>query len=576
MLLLNLNQPVSADRLVDALWDNPPDTALGQVQTRIWRLRQLLHGPAGESADASDHPQLITRSGGYALMADPATVDLLVFDRRVRDAAAMLLDDCAREAAAELRQALSLFRGPCFANLNAPGVVAEAALVEERRMAALQQRIEIELNLGMHARLIAELRELVAANPYQERLRLHLMHALHRSGRRAEAVAAYREGHRVMVDGAGLEPSRELKELHRAILLSDVPTQTATPAPAAEEASAWARKSRDLPYDTTLLVGRCEEVGSLLTHFRAGDPATGRIVAIAGVPGVGKTVLAVRVAQMLGHEALDGQLFAWLGGKSDPSSVLHRFLRTLGIPEREVPSSLHERSVLFRACMANRRAVLVLDDARSEADVRPLLPAGPASMTLVTSRRPLTALDGAYQLELRPLTDGEGVRLFTEIVGQERCSAEPDELERIVTHCEGLPLAIRAAAARLRARAHWSLSRFAETVENRVQRLDALSFGDLDVRAAIASSYAQLGSPARDVFRKLGRLAAGEFTTADVARLAGVPPFVAEELTEELYEARLVLPLTEVDDHVHGEVLRYSIGELCRLVALEREIFEQP
>lgn len=585
ILLLNANQAVSTDRIVDGLWDEPPDTALGQVQTRIWRLRQLLHGPATDASRSRSYPQLVTQSGGYALMVDPAAIDLLVFDQRVRDAAGMLASGRAREAAGELRSALALFRGPSFANVTAPAVVAEAKVIEERRMAALEQRIETELNLGMHAQLIPELRELVTVYPYQERLRLHLMRALHRSGRRAEAVAAYREAHRAMVDGVGLEPSRELKECHQEILLSDASASATSPATPVTGVGggagstlptgsrSWAREPRDLPVDTGLLVGRCQEIDELVECFRSSRSPMSRVAAISGVPGVGKTALAVRVAHLITRDTTDGQLYARLGGNADPGAVLHRFLRTLGIGEGEVPETLDERAALFRACMADRRAVVVLDDVWSEAQVRPLLSTGPHSMTLVTSRRPLTALDSAHLLELDPLGEADGVRLLREMVGPGRTDAEPGMAERIVAHCEGLPLAVRAAAARLRVRPHWSLAQYVALLENPAQRLDALCLGDLDVRAAIESSYLGLTAPARQLFRRLGGLDDAEFTAARVGQLVDVPTFLAAELVEALVEARLVRSVghgrTGAAD---GGALRYRMSALCRLVAGERAV----
>jgi DNA-binding SARP family transcriptional activator len=569
VLLLNANQSVSADRIISALWDSPPDTALGQVQTRIWRLRQLLQGSAPGASPSTVRPQLITRAGGYGLMVDPETVDLLVFDREVQQATTALAAGRPQEAVSQIRGALALFRGPAFANVAAPGVNVEAAAIEERRLAAIEQRIEIELTLGLHVHMIAELRELVAAHPYQERLRHHLMRALHRSGRRAEAVAVYREGHRMMVDGAGLEPSRELKKLHHAILTSDVP---AAPVDAGDTSASWARKSRDLPRDAVHLVGRCPETTALLDYFRRPrHSAVPLVAAISGVPGVGKTALAVRVAHMLATELTDGQLFAWVGGKSSPAAILHRFLRTLGIPENEVPDTLEERSALYRACMINRRAVLLIDDAQSEAQVRPLLPAGPGSATLITSRRPLTALDSVHSVDLPPLREADTVHLLSEIVGAERAAAEPGLPDRIVRLCEGLPLAVRAAGARLRARPHWTLARFAATVEDRCQRLDALSFGDLDVRAAIASSYVRLEPPARRLFQRLGTLDRATFTGADAGGLIGVTTFAGIEVAEELVEARLAHPGSDTGP---AGGLHYRIDELCRLFARERALLE--
>ncbi|MEV7229924.1 BTAD domain-containing putative transcriptional regulator [Polymorphospora sp. NPDC051019] len=567
MLLLNSNNFVSADRIISALWEKPPETALGQVQTRIWRLRQLLHGTGETSPAPTARPQLITRAGGYGLIVDPEAVDLLVFERRVKHGGVLLAAGRAREAVKELREALALFRGPVFANVNAPGVGIEAEAVEERRLAAIEQRIEIELNLGLHVQVVAELRELVAAHPYRERLRLHLMQALHRSGRRAEAVAAYRDGHRTMVDGAGLEPSRELKELHRAILLSDAATD---PAPAAgrPRATVGLHVPRDLPRDSVHLVGRCPETNELLNYLRGpNDSQLPRVVAIAGGPGVGKTALAVRIAHLLVDDVPDGQLFTWVGGKADPNAILHRFLRGLGVPEREVPETLEERSALYRARMADRRAILVIDDAESEAQVRPLLPAAPGGATLVTSRRRLTALDGVRHLDLPALGETDMIRLLVETVGRDRIDAEPGLPARIVDRCEGLPLAVRAVGARLAARPHWSLARFLAAVEDETRRLDAMSFGDLDVRAAIASSYIRLEPRARQLFRVLGSLDRAEFTVREASELIGG---CADELTEDLVDVRLVHPVPGS----RSDGLRYRIDGLCRLFARERAALE--
>ncbi|MEV0396438.1 AfsR/SARP family transcriptional regulator [Polymorphospora rubra] len=567
MLLLNSNNFVSADRIISALWEKPPETALGQVQTRIWRLRQLLHVTGETALPPTAQPQLITRAGGYGLIVDPEAVDLLVFERRVKHGGALLAAGRSREAVKELREALALFRGPVFANVNAPGVGIEAEAVEERRLAAIEQRIEIELNLGMHVQVVAELRELAAAHPYRERLRLHLMQALHRSGRRAEAVAAYRDGHRTMVDGAGLEPSRELKELHRAILLSDAATDPAPPA-GEQSRAAWLHVPRELPRDSFHLVGRCPETNELLNYLRGPDDSQlPRVVAISGVPGVGKTALAVRVAHMLADDVPDGQLFTWVGGKADPGAILQRFLRSLGVPEREMPDTLEERSALYRARMADRRAILVIDDAESEAQVRPLLPAAPGGATLITSRRRLTALDGVRHLDLATLDRADQIRLLAETVGRDRLDAEPGLPARIVGWCEGLPLAVRAVGARLSARPHWSLARFMAALEDETRRLDAMSFGDLDVRAAIGSSYIRLGPPARRLFRRLGSLDRAEFSVHEAGELAGG---FAEELVEEMVDVRLVYPV----GGSRSDGSRYRIDGLCRLFARERATLE--
>ncbi|HZN19617.1 MAG TPA: BTAD domain-containing putative transcriptional regulator [Micromonosporaceae bacterium] len=564
-LLTNANRVISPDRLISALWSQPPETALGQVQTRIWRLRQLLQG--GPGPQLSPRPQLVTRAGGYALIIEPEMFDVLVFDRHIAQAQALLAADRPREAVAELREALALWRGPAFADVPAPGIRVEAEVIEERRLGAIEQRIEIELTLGLHHQLVSELRELVSVHPFRERLRYHLMRALYRCGRRAEAVETYLEGYRTLVDGLGLEPSRDLREMHRAILVSDEPAE-----PPARPVAAWPPVSgepRELPRDSVCLVGRECETAHLREYLKSADCGTAPlVVTISGAAGVGKSALAVRFAHLLSEKLFEGQFFASIGsGEPDPNAVLRRFLRTLGVPDTEIPQSLAERSALYRACLANRRFVLVLDDVQTEAQARPLLPAGPGCATLITSRRRLTALEGVYQVSLGPLADADMLTLLSRTVGPERVNAEPEPAARIVGYCTGLPLALRAVAARICARPHWSLRQFADVLEDESRRLAAFTFGDLDLRGAIESSYRRLSPPARRLFRLLGLLDRPQFSVADAGRLLDVRPVTAEELTEELAEERLVRPVLAA---AHGEPgLRYEIDELWRLFARE-------
>lgn len=574
-LLTNANRVVSPDRIISALWAQPPETALGQVQTRIWRLRQLLQDGLGPQ-QAFPRPQLVTRAGGYALIIEPEMFDVLVFDRRTEQARTLLAEDRPREAVTELREALALWRGPAFADVPAPGIRAEAQVIEERRLAAIEQRMEIELALGLHQQLIPELRELVAVHPFRERLRYHLMRALYRSGRRAEAVETYLEGYRTLVDGLGLEPSRDLRDMHQAILVSDELTEV--PSTVVVASSPIPGEPRELPRDSVCLVGRECEMASLGEHLKEADNGLGPMIAtISGVAGVGKSALAIRIAHLLSEKLFEGQFFASIGdGESDPHAVLRRFLRMLGVPDAEIPHGLAERSALYRACLANRRFVLVIDDVETEAQVRPLLPAGPGCAALITSRRRLTALDGVYQVELSPLADADMLTLLGRIVGQERVAEELEPAARIVRRCAGLPLALRAVAARICARPHWSLGRFAEALDDESRRLDAFTFGDLDVRGAIESGYLRLAPPARRLFRLLGLLDRPQFTTTDAGRLLDAAPVTAEELVEELAEVRMVHPVLSAGrSGISGLDLRYRVENLWLLFARERVAAEE-
>jgi DNA-binding SARP family transcriptional activator len=561
VLLLNANKVVRAESIIGALWEDPPATALGQVQTRVWRLRQLLRDDAHE-------PALVTVPGGYLLSVEPGALDLEQFRRAVERARGLNAARRFEQSAKAMREALALWRGPVLGDVDVPWVRAEAANLEELRLAALEERIETDLALGRHRELISELRNMVETYPMRERPRAHLMLALYRAGRQAEALEAFGTGYRLLADNLGLEPTADLRLLHHAILTGDPSLDLKTELQVTDRSPRLS--PRELPAGVAWFTGRECVLAELRTFLTsATPPRTGVVATVSGAPGTGKTALAIELGHSVSEQFPDGQLFVDLRGQerrpAAPSDVLGRLLAKFGLAPSDIPETTSERAAAYRTLMADQRALVVLDNAACPAQVRPLLPAGSGCAVLVTSRARFAALDSAHHVDLGPFRLSDGLALLDRIVGPERLTAEPALAEIVVELCGRLPLAIWAAGARIRARPHWRLARFVAMLEKESQRLDMLAFGDLDVRAAIAPSYLQLERRQRLLFRRLGSLGVNEIPHWVPAQLVDASPEEGEELIEGLVEARLV-------DAVNGPdgTFSYRMTELMRLFAKER------
>ncbi|HEX6468652.1 MAG TPA: tetratricopeptide repeat protein [Streptosporangiaceae bacterium] len=333
------------------------------------------------------------------------------------------------------------------------------------------------------------------------------------------------------------------------------PDETPAPRPA------------QLPPDVGDFTGRDEQLAQLLDLVRPGSPDHAVVItALAGMAGVGKTALAVHAAHRLRERFPDGQLYIDLRGADqvplEPADVLARMLRTLGLAR--LPDSLDERADLFRSRLADRAVLLLLDNAVSEQQVRPLLPGSPTCGVIVTSRNHLAGLAGVRLIDLDVFEPAQAVELLSRIVGAERVAAEPDVAERLAGLCGYLPLAVRIAGARLAARPHWPLSRLAERLEDEHQRLDELRLGDLEVRAGVTLSYEALDPTARRALRLLGLLDVPSFAAWVAAAVLGGTAGDAEDLIERLVEAQL-LEVTGGSDP-----FRYRFHDLIRVLARER------
>lgn len=558
-LALNAGRTVPTDRLVDAVWgEAPPGTARTQVQICVSALRRRLGSPRA----------IATRPGGYALAVRPDDVDVHRFARLVERADG----EDGPTAARTLRTALALWRGPALADVDGEVARVAATALEERRLAVAERRLDLDLDLGRADDLIGELRELVAAHPLRESAHRLLMLALYRAGRPADALAAYRAARRVLAEELGVDPGPELRELERAVLDRDpglgAPARAERPHPV--EAPAVPRM---LPAGVPAITGRDGALAVLLGRLGGPpDPHTAHavpVVGLVGAGGVGKSTLAVRAAHELVDRYPDGQLYADL--HQDPhdtadervAGVLGRFLRALGVADRHVPEGTDERAEVFRTRLAGRRVLVVLDGVREEADVVPLVPGSPGSAVLTTSRRQLTGLPSWSALRLDVLDEHDGVALLTELLGAERVGTQRDDLRALVRACDGLPLALRIAGAKLASRPHWTPATLVERLADEQDRLDELTHRGLEVRSTIGVGVRTLGGPARRLFRRLAALDGPPPPAWAAAALLDVPERRGQDAVAELVEADLVAaspgPGTPVRWH-----------DLVRAYALER------
>jgi DNA-binding SARP family transcriptional activator len=583
-LLLDLGTVVPAQRLVDVVWgEAPPDTARGLVQTYVSTLRRALHRPG--------HDELIlTRPPGYLLRAEPAELDLVRFGRDVAAGREAARVGRYEDAARLLRQALSVWRGSALGGVDSELLASEAARLDEQRLSVVEERVTADLALRRHEALVPELVGLVGAYPTREGLRRALMLALYRSGRQAEALAAYREGRRVLRDELGVEPGAALRQAHEAILRGHDPEgggpqrgddpedgdhrggESGTPRVRTRPAQL-----PPVPADFT---GRAAQIAALVDRLApAPDGAPARqmpVCVITGKGGTGKSTLAVRAGHELADRYPDGQLFASLRGMTDtpapPEAVLAQFLAALG--DADPPATLAERTDRYRSLLAGRRVLVVLDDAASEAQVRPLLPGTGGCAVLVTSRGRLAGLAGADLVELDVLDAGEATAMLARITGAQRVAGEPDAARALVERCGRLPLAVRIVGARLATRRHWTLAHLADRLEDEERRLDELEVGDLQVRASIALSYAALDARARRALRRLGLLGLADFPAWVLGAVLDSGEGGAAEadpVLEHLLDAQLI-DFAATDEA--GQA-RYQLHDLLRLYAAERAVDEE-
>jgi DNA-binding SARP family transcriptional activator/tetratricopeptide (TPR) repeat protein len=557
VLLLDANRVVSTDRLVTVLWgDDPPPTARTLLQGCVAELRRRLSGIGRP---------LVTRPPGYSLEVAPGELDLARFDQLVAAAGALEADP--GHAAELLREALSLWRGPALGGITVDGLRSDAVALEERQQAALEDRIDIDLRLGHHAGLVGELSELVRTHPLRERRWAQLMLALHRAGRPAEALAAYQELRKTLVEQLGVEPGVTVQQLHRAILAGGDPAVAAAPVAAVEPVPA------QLPAATVMFTGRAgtlKRLDELLPRDRSGVA----IGVVSGTAGVGKTALAVHWGHRVRDRFPDGQLFVDLRGYAsappvEPVEALAGFLAALGVPADQIPVEREPAAALYRTRLAGKRVLVLLDNAGSAEQVRPLLPGAGGALVLVTGRDQLAGLvarDGAVHIGLDVLDEAESQDLLGRVLGPERVGAEPAAAGELARLCGHLPLALQIAAANLTIH---SRRRIADQVTELAggDRLAALAVhGDQHtaVRAAFDLSYSVLAPEQRRMFRLLGLVPGPAVTAGAAAALTGTSPRVAGRLLAQLAGRHLLGEPAPGRYAFHDLLRQYAAGQAQR------------
>lgn len=570
MLLMTANHVVTVDKLIDAVWaDSPPPSARGQIQICISALRRALRGV----------DLIHTAPTGYLIRIARDQLDYLMFDDLLSQGRAAAADGRLEEAIEHLDRAVGLWRGPALADV--PGRAAEiiAHRLEERRIMAVEDRIEVRLTLGGHRELVDELVSLTTEHPLRERLWGFLMLALYRSGRQAEALSAYRAARKSLVDELGIEPGEQLRHLEHAILAHDttlVFADTAeTPEPTTPAAPPDRPVPQQLPADLPDFVGRAEQV-AVCERALSGDAGTRvSIVVCTGAPGSGKSTLALRVAHRLREQFPDGAIYAeLLGSTAEPrstASVLDDFLRAFGIAADAVPDDLDEGIKLLRSVLAARRLLIVFDDVASEQQITDLLPGVPGPAVLITSRHRLAGIPGTTVVDVDMMSAEESTELLGNICGSHRVAAAPAATRELADICGGLPLALRIAGVRLSAHPHWSVATLLERLHDERSRLDEFAHGEFGVRSLLTDVYESSSEPARRLFRLLSVADLREFSTWHGAALADCRPEEAAVLLDQLAEGRLV---DAVSSPVTGDP-RYRLHGLVRVFASERARAEE-
>jgi DNA-binding SARP family transcriptional activator/Tfp pilus assembly protein PilF len=548
---LAAGEVVSTDRLIDVVWgDKPPSTASNTLQSHVSYVRGVL----------GTRTAIVARPPGYVLDLGADATDVQVAERLISDAR-QSTDPVQR--ASHLRAALALWRGPPLADVaDLSWLDRQAERLANTRLDVMLALAEARLALGEHAQILAELERLAQQHPFHEHLHGQLILALYRAGRQADALAAYQHLRRRLADELGIDPSPALRELEAAILRQETNLQhappAATPAPA------------QLPGTVDGFAGREAQLDQLDAFLAAAErsASTPVTVVVGGTAGVGKTSLAVHWGRRVLDHFPDGQLHVNLHGYAtspamQPGQALAQFLRALGVPAERVPLEVDEAAAMYRTLLADRRMLIILDNAVSPDQVRPLLPGNPRCLVLVTSRDRLGGLvvsEGARLLTLDVLAAGEAHVLLAGLLGEQRVAAEPLAVAELAEKCGFLPLALRIAAANLVMRPHTTAAQSVAELreDNRLTALQIPGDEQSAVRVAFDLSYASLKPDERRMFRLLGLVPGPDVEVHAAAALTGTSLELAGRTLAGL-----------VDRHLVGELAsgRFAFHDLLRLYA---------
>lgn len=556
VLVMEVSRPVPAARLMKLLWaDRVPSAAT--LRSHVSHLRRAL------APDRSESNLLVwVGSGcgaGYQLNLPPDRIDAWRFEHGYAEGRRLISDGATERAAAVLGAALALWRGPAYADVaDQPFAVREIARLDSMRRSASRAYAEALCASGRHAEAIDHLTGAIADQPYDEALRRMLALALYAEQRVDEAAQVCRDGLRLL-RARGIE-APELERVQRAILRRDS-TATASPVPTTPCL---------LPPNPVRFVARAEEIERARRHLC--DPASaGEPLVVTGPAGVGKSTFAVRLAHEVANRFPDGQLYVNLRGFDPagpalaPEEAIQGFLDALNVPPQRMPVTLEAQVGLYRGLLAARRILVVLDNARDAAQVRPLLPGSPSCGAVITSRNQMAGLatvDGANTLALDLLTPAEARLLLARRMGAEWLGTDPAAVDEIVEACAGLPLALAVVAARAQMNPRFALRALAAQLHDARVRLDAFVNGDAenDVRAAFSWSYQALADDSARLFRMVSLAPGPDVTAPAAAALANLPVREAALLLADLCRLHLIT------EHMPG---RYMFHDLLRSYATE-------
>jgi DNA-binding SARP family transcriptional activator/tetratricopeptide (TPR) repeat protein len=537
-LLLNANQAVPAEELCLVLWGaDPPPSARVTIQNYVKRLRNAL--------EIDGDARIVTVAAGYLIRVEAGELDVSRFEAAQDRAREAGRHGAWELAAAELREALALWRGAPLADVRSQRLaLRHVPRLAELRMQAVEAAVEADLHLGRHGQVIPELFRLADAHPLRERLAALLMLALYHDGQQGRALAAYQRTRRVLIEKLGSEPGPELRQLQRQILVAD---PALTGRDYLRVAPPVAAVPRELPAPVRHFTGRAAELAELAELAAGGGGRSLVICAVAGAAGVGKTALAVQWAHQVARRFPDGQLYVNLRGYDPGEPVLAAdalagFLRSLGVPGTDIPDGTEDRARLYRSKLAGRWMLVLLDNARDGDQVRPLLPGDPGCLAVVTSRDALAGLvaaDGARRLDLDVLPQGDAVGLLRSLIGP-RAGQDPGAVAELAGLCAGLPLALRIAAELAADRSPEPLADL--VAELAAARLDGLDAGEgrADVRAVFSWSYRQLDESAAGAFALIGLHPGTDLDLHAAAALTGTTAGQAGRLLGRLHRASLL------------------------------------
>jgi DNA-binding SARP family transcriptional activator/tetratricopeptide (TPR) repeat protein len=556
ILLLTPRTIVPVDALIDRLWNaRPPPKARDSLSVYVTRLRASLRQAVGDSV------RLVGRANGYLVDVAPEAVDLHRFRRLRRQAGALAASGDYQQAAVLLREADGLWHGEALAGIRGDWVARMRDSLEEERRAAILERVECDLELGRHAELVGELGGLLAQYPLDEAIIACQMTALYRSGRSGDALSMYRETRGLLAEEQGTEPGQELSELHQRILRQD-PKLVARfvgprpgPVPPLDT----------LPPETVGFVGRRQE----LTQLTAEHGSTPSVCVIEGMPGVGKTALAARVARMVADRYPDGVFYLSFHTHDpgcpalDSAEALDRLLRMVDLPPRQIPDSPGARAVLWRSELARRRTVLILDDAAGRDQVRPLLPRAGECLVLVTARRRIPDLEGARTLTLDELPLDDAVTMFTQIAGPGR-ARDRDGVATAVELCGRLPLAIQLSAGRLAQGHPPGLADLVEELSLPPAGLGRLGPASPELTSAFDLSYRALEPDHQQLFLRLGVSPCLQVSLHAAAVLGGCTVAEAEKALTVLVDHHLLVHAPADQFRFHGLIRGYAAARATR------------